>query len=150
MIKKSVLLAAILMAGCKTVEPPPVQKVDAVSESIQQSAKEVANEIKRINQIGINEKKNSSNKNTSLFSDSLVSMNYIGSIDGLLKTFNNVGFPSRAIGTSPHQPYMVSVKATNVQLYKVIEDVAAQLPNDVAIKIKEGAKGEIIVQYPQR
>ena len=150
MIKKSILLSALILAGCKTIEAPPPPKVDDVSDSIQQSAREVAEEIKRINQIGANEKKVVVKKDTSVFSSSMVTINYIGSLEGLIKTFNNVGLSSRAIGTVPHQPYMVSVKASNTQLYKLIEDIAAQLPNDVAIKIREGVKGEIIVQYPQR
>lgn len=148
-IGRIVLLLPVIFTGCYSLEVKEIKKEDHLVEAIRSSSEKVSSEIKRINQINLNDAKPAKSGDFSVYKSSKININYVGSVEGFAKALNKIGVKSRVIGTHPMQDYMISINASKT-LELIIEDVAAQLPLDMKINVIEGEVGEVVFQYPQR
>ena len=150
-MNKKYLLLSVLLCGCQLQQTLVAPKTDdALTLSIEKSAQQVSAEIKRINNIGASEAKSANGLKNDVSKEALLTIKYIGSLEGFSKALNKIGVSSRVIGSTPMQDLMVSVDASAKPLALIVEDVAAQLPKEMVIKVRDGSAGEVIFQYPQR
>lgn len=145
MKKRISLLIAVILAGCKSMTPVPLQEqnLSASDPALVQTAEAAVSVSHSLSQLGLaqrNEqgllKRESEVNDLPRVLSRLVSIDWAGPVEPLIAQLSeNTQLRLKVIGRAPAIPVMVSLRKRDTSLYDVLQDVRGQI----------GARADIMV-----